>query len=284
LYTHGDCVEGVQAMPDNSIDYSVFSPPFASLYTYSNSARDMGNCRDDDEFFEHFAFLVGELLRVTKPGRLLSFHCMDMPTSKARDGVIGIHDFRGELIRAFEADGWIYHSEVCIWKDPVTAMQRTKALGLLHKQLLKDSAMSRVGSAEYILVFRKPGVNPKPISHTREDYPVELWQKDASPVWMDINQTRVLNGDMARENSDERHICPLQLDVIERCLRLWSSPGDLVFSPFTGIGSEGYCAVKMGRRFVGAELKESYWRTACDYLRKAESESVDLFSLAANVA
>lgn len=303
---HGDCVDGVQAMPDNSIDFSVFSPPFASLYTYSNSARDMGNCRDDDEFFEHFAFLVGELYRVTKPGRLLSFHCMDMPTSKARDGVIGVRDFRGELIRCFEAAGWVFHSSVVIWKDPVTAMQRTKALGLLHKTIRKDSAMSRQGLPDYLVTMRKPGVNAEPIAHTAADFTVDEWQQLASPVWASANgeysdgfyklcgpydgdrcgidPTETLQREEARDGKDERHICPLQLEVIRRAIRLWTNPGDLVLSPFMGIGSEGYCALQMGREFAGIELKQSYYGVACDNLKRAEASMGDLFSAAESKA
>jgi len=259
---HGDCVEVVGGMPDESIHYTIFSPPFASLYTYSNSDRDMGNCADGVEFAKHFAFLIPELLRVTKPGRLLSFHCMNIPTLKARDGYIGLRDFRGELIRMFIDAGWIYHSEVCIWKDPVTAMQRTKALGLLHKQLKKDSCMSRQGIADYLVTMRKPGDNPERVSHTNESFPVGVWQKYASPVWMDINASRTLSKTAAREEKDERHICPLQLDVIERALRMWSNPGDTVLSPFMGIGSEGHVAREAGRRFVGVELKGSYYAQA----------------------
>lgn len=267
----GDCVDVVRGLPDNSIGYTVFSPPFASLYTYSASDRDMGNCRTHSEFYAHFAFLVPELLRVTKPGRLLSFHCMNLPTSKERDGYIGITDFRGLLIKMFQDAGWIYHSEVCIWKDPVTAMQRTKALGLLHKQIKKDSCMSRQGIADYLVTMRKPGVNPDPVSHTAEDFPVDLWQRYASPVWMDINPSDTLQKESAREHEDERHICPLQLEVIRRALKLWSNPKDLVLSPFAGIGSEGYVALQEGRRFVGAELKQSYFRQAAANLRAAES-------------
>jgi hypothetical protein len=266
----GDCVELVGKMPSDSVGYSVFSPPFASLYTYSPSHRDMGNCASHGEFFEHFRFLVAELLRVTKPGRLLSFHCMNLPTSKVRDGYIGITDFRGELIRTFVAEGWIYHSEVVVWKDPVTAMQRTKALGLLHKQIRKDSCMSRQGIPDYVVTMRKPGDNPDPVTNTAESFPVSDWQKYASPVWMDINPSDTLQERSARDEADEKHICPLQLEVIRRCLRLWSKPGDLVLSPFAGIGSEGYEAVKMGRRFIGCELKETYWKQACANLRIAE--------------
>lgn len=275
----GDCVDVAREIPDNTIDFSVFSPPFASLYTYSNSDRDMGNCRSYSEFYGHFLFLVKELYRITKPGRLLSFHCMNLQTSKFRDGVIGLHDFRGELVRMFTDEGWIFHSEVCIWKDPVTAMQRTKALGLLHKTIRKDSSMSRQGIPDYLVTMRKPGENPDPISHTHESFPVDKWQRYASPVWMDVNPTRTLQFKTARETDDERHICPLQLDVIERAMELWSNPGDLVFSPFTGIGSEGYVAIEMGRRFIGSELKRSYFELAKRNLSEAKAhKNADLFS------
>jgi hypothetical protein len=275
----GDCVESVAAMASDSIDYTIFSPPFSSLYTYSASDRDMGNCADDDEFHEHFGHLVPELFRATKPGRLLSFHCMQLPTSKQNHGFIGLRDFRGDLIRAFVEAGFIYHSEVCIWKDPVMAMQRTKALGLLHKQIKKDSAMSRQGIADYLVTMRKPGDNPDPVTHTNENFPVQRWQRYASPVWMDINPSNTLQYRAARENEDERHICPLQLEVIERAVELWTNPGDLVLSPFAGIGSEGYVALSAGRRFVGVELKESYWNLACQNLAHASRNSGDLFSM-----
>lgn len=274
----GDCVEVTSEIDDNTIGYTIFSPPFASLYTYSNSDRDMGNCKDADEFYRHFEFLVGDLLRVTKPGRLLSFHCMNLPISKQRDGFIGVRDFRGELVRMFVEKGWIFHSEVCIWKDPVTAMQRTKALGLLHKQLKKDSAMSRQGIPDYLVTMRKPGDNPEPITHTNETFPVQMWQKYASPVWMDINPNDTLQFQCARENDDERHICPLQLQVIERGIELWSNPGDIVYSPFGGIGSEPVTAVKMGRRAIAAELKRSYWEVAVKNLRDARKGTMDLFA------
>jgi DNA modification methylase len=267
---NSDCVDGVRALAEASIHYSIFSPPFSSLYTYSASDRDMGNVKDGAEFAKHFQFLIPELLRVTKPGRLLSFHVMNLPTSKARDGYIGITDFRGELIRAFVEAGWIYHSEVCIWKDPVTAMQRTKALGLLHKQIKKDSCMSRQGIADYLVTMRKPGDNPEPVTHTNETFPVALWQRYASPVWMDINPSDTLQKESAREDEDERHICPLQLEVIRRALNLWTNPGDTVLSPFAGIGSEGYVAMEEGRRFVGAELKGSYFKQAALNLARAE--------------
>lgn len=258
----GDCVEVVQSIPDASIHYTLFSPPFASLYTYSDSNRDMGNVRDHNEFYTHFSFLVAELLRVTKPGRLLSFHCMNLPTSKSRDGYIGLSDFRGILIRAFQDAGWIYHSEVVIWKDPVTAMQRTKALGLLHKQLKKDSALSRQGIPDYLVTMRKPGENIERIAHTADEFPVALWQRYASPVWMDINPSETLQRESAREEADEKHIAPLQLEVIRRALKLWSNPGDVVFTPFLGIGSEVYVALQEGRRGVGIDLKRSYWEQA----------------------
>jgi len=266
---HSDCVEGVRGLPDASVDYTIFSPPFSSLYTYSNSDRDVGNVRDENDFAEHFGHLIPELLRATKPGRLLSFHCMNLPTSKERHGYIGISDFRGNLIRLFQQHGWIYHSEVVIWKDPVTAMQRTKALGLLHKTIRKDSSMSRQGIPDYLVTMRKPGVNPDPIEHTSEEFPVSLWQRYASPVWMDINPSDTLQFKSARENDDERHICPLQLQVIERALKLWTNPNDVVLSPFAGIGSELYVALQEGRRAVGFELKKSYYEQATRNLAAA---------------
>lgn len=275
----GDCVERIGEIESDSIGLSVFSPPFASLYTYSNSDRDMGNSKSDDEFFEHFMYLVGELYRVIMPGRLVSFHCMNLPTSKERDGFIGIKDFRGDLIRMFQDSGFIYHSEVTIWKDPVTAMQRTKALGLLNKQKNKDSSLSRQGIPDYLVTMRKPGDNPEPITHSNDEFPISVWQKYASPVWMDINPSNTLQYRAARENSDERHICPLQLEVIDRAVKLWSNPGDIVLSPFAGIGSEGYVSVKAGREFVGIELKSSYYELACKNLEEAvrEASALTLF-------
>lgn len=275
---NGDCVRVAQEkLADESIDFSVFSPPFADLFVYSADVQDMGNCKSMEEFKTQFGFLVEHLYRVTKPGRICAVHCADLLATKWKDGEIELKNFSGEIIDLFRAAGWLYHCRVTIWKDPVVEMQRTKSLGLLHKQLLKDSSMSRVGSPEYVIVFRKPGANADPIHHEREDYPVDLWQKDASPVWMDIDQTNVLNGRAARENRDEKHICPLQLPVIERLLRLYSNRNDLVYSPFAGIGSEGFCAVKMNRRFVGSELKPSYFSQACAYLQDAENEAVTLF-------
>lgn len=276
---HGDCVDVLKGIPDATIDYSIFSPPFASLYTYSNSPRDMGNVRNDDEFFAHFAFLIAELRRVMKPGHNVSFHCMLMPTSKERDGYIGLKDFRGDLIRAFQAHGFIYASEVCIWKDPVTSMQRTKALGLLHKTVRTNACMSRQGIPDYLVTMRAPGEMVDKVTHEPEQYPVDKWQKVASPVWMDIDPSDTLQYRSAREHDDERHICPLQLEVIRRGIDLWTNPGDVVLSPFTGIGSEGFVAVEMGRKFVGAELKQSYFEQAARNLAAAEQDQTqDLFA------
>ena len=275
---HGDCVEVLKGLPDASIGYSIFSPPFASLYTYSNSPRDMGNVRDDAEFFEHLDFLIAELRRVIKPGRNISFHCMDMPSSKERDGVIGLKDFPGNLLRAFEKHGFIYHAKATIWKDPVTAMQRTKALGLLHKSVRENSAMCRMGIPDYLITVRAPGESER-VTHG-DEFPVDLWQKVASPVWMDINPSDTLQYRSAREHDDERHICPLQLDVIRRGVMLWTNPGDIVLSPFMGIGSEGYVALEMNRRFVGAELKASYYQQAIANLAAAVAKQDDLFAVA----
>lgn len=304
---HGDCVEVAKGLPDSSVHYSIFSPPFASLYTYSNSARDMGNSKNHGEFYKHFAFLIDELHRVLMPGRLLSFHCMNLPTSKQNDGFIGINDFRGELIRAFVEKGFIYHSEVCIWKDPVTAMQRTKALGLLHKTIRKDSAMSRQGIPDYLVTMRKPGANPEPVAHTEETFPVKMWQRYASPIWVTtrgedsegfavcvgdsdgsstgtINPSDTLQKESAREEKDERHICPLQLEVIGRALELWTNPNDIVFTPFAGIGSELVEAMRHNRRAVGVELKTSYFEQAAANCREAERGAGSQGDLFAGVA
>jgi DNA modification methylase len=259
---NGDSCEVMKAIPDNSVHYSIFSPPFAQLYVYSNSVRDLGNCRDTTEFYTQFEFIIQELYRIMIPGRLVSMHCMDLPTQKMRDGFIGLIDFPGQLIHMMCNAGFIYHSRVTIWKDPVVEMQRTKALGLLHKQLKKDSAMCRQGKADYIITFRKPGENSERIEHTNETFPVSKWQNYASPVWMDINQSKTLQKESAREEKDEKHICPLQLDVIERCIELWTNENDIVFTPFLGIGSECYQALSMNRRAVGIELKESYYNQA----------------------
>lgn len=259
---HGDSCEVLTEIPSDSVHFEIYSPPFASLYTYSNSERDLGNSKNKTEFFEHFEFIVKELYRVLMPGRLMAVHCMNLPTSKSRDGFIGIDDFRGDLIRLYENAGFIYHSEVCIWKDPVIAMQRTKALGLLHKQIKKDSAMCRQGIPDYLVVMRKPGENPEPVTHTNESFPVEIWQKYASPIWTDINPSDTLQYRSARDNEDEKHICPLQLTVIRRALNLWTNPNDVVLTPFMGIGSEVVTALENNRRAVGIELKDSYYRQA----------------------
>lgn len=259
---NGDSCEILRGIPENSVHFEIYSPPFASLYTYSNSERDLGNCRTKSEFFRHFEFIIRELYRVLMPGRVMAVHCMNLPTSKERDGFIGIEDFRGELIRAFQTAGFLYHSEVCIWKDPVIAMQRTKALGLLHKQLKKDSCMSRQGIPDYLVVMRKPGENPERVTHTNESFPVDIWQRYASPIWTDINPSDTLQASSARDEKDEKHICPLQLTVIRRALNLWTNPGDTVLSPFMGIGSEGVVSLQGGRRFVGVELKPTWYAQA----------------------
>ena len=273
---NGDCVKVLNGIPDHSIGYSIFSPPFASLYTYSNSPRDMGNSKDNDDFFIHFGYLIDELLRVMGPCRDVSFHCMLYPTSKVKDGFIGLRDFRGELIRAFQAKGFIFHSEVVIWKDPVTAMQRTKALGLLHKTVRTNAAMSRQGIPDYLVTMRSPGDPVHKVTHDAKEYPVDKWQKIASPIWMDIDPNDTLQYRSARENDDERHICPLQLEVIRRGIELWTNPGDIVLSPFAGIGSEGYVATEMGRRFIGVELKTSYYDQAIRNIAQAGAQG-DLF-------
>lgn len=262
---NNDCVEQLGKIESETFGFSIFSPPFAELYTYSDDIRDMGNSKDYDEFFNHFSFLTPELYRTLQPGRLIAVHCMDVSLQKGKDGVIGLRDFSGDLVKEFTRQGFIYHTRVTIWKDPVVEMQRTKAVGLLHKTIKKDSAMSRVGGSDYILVFRKPGENKKPIFHqdtdpSKENYlPVGLWQKYASPVWYDINYSKTLQYKSARDDKDEKHICPLQLQTIERCLRLWSNEGDHVLSPFAGIGSEGHEALRLNRKFTGIELKKSYF-------------------------
>ncbi|MBE6721877.1 MAG: site-specific DNA-methyltransferase [Ruminococcaceae bacterium] len=274
---NGDSCEVLTGIPSNSVHFEIYSPPFASLYTYSNSERDLGNCRTKAEFFEQFAFIVQELYRVLIPGRLMSVHCMNLPTSKERDGYIGIEDFRGDLIRLFQQAGFIYHSEVCIWKDPVIAMQRTKALGLLHKQIKKDSCMSRQGIPDYLVTMRKPGDNPERVTHTNESFPVAIWQRYASPIWMDINPSDTLNASSCRDDKDEKHICPLQLTVIRRAINLWTNKGDTVLTPFMGIGSEAYVALQNGRRAVGVELKPTWYQQAvrnCKGVTEAEQTSL----------
>jgi DNA modification methylase len=281
---NADCVEFVNRMPDSSIGFTIYSPPFSHLFIYSDSERDMGNVRSDAEFFEQYGYLLRELLRVTKPGRLTAVHCSDMPRTKTTHGSVGIYDMPGDIIRAHEAAGWTYHSRVTVWKDPVVEMTRTKALGLLYKQLCKDSTRSRQGLPDYLLIFRKTPDDEKQadqVGQDRETFPVSQWQKWASPVWMDIRQTNVLNVRGAREDKDEKHLCPLQLDLIDRAIRLWSNSGDTVFSPFLGIGSEGYVALRAGRKFIGTELKRAYFDQAVRNLRDAElAGSSSLFDLA----
>jgi DNA modification methylase len=291
---HGDCVEILKKIPDNTIHYSIFSPPFASLFTYSDSERDMGNCKKYDEFEKHFEYCISNLYRILMPGRLVSIHCMDILATITHDGFIGLKDFPGLIIKMFQNDGFIYHSKVVIWKDPLIQAVRTKALGLAHKQISKDSSMCNMGLPDYIVTMRKSGKNPEPISHGRgferyigdkpepmemkrnnprlNKYSHKVWQRYASPVWFDINQTNTLNIQAARHEDDEKHICPLQLDTIARCLELWSNEKDTVLSPFAGIGSEGYQSLIMKRKFIGIELKESYYLQAIKNLRKVENQ------------
>ena len=273
---NGDSAEILKGIPDNSVHFEIYSPPFASLYTYSNSERDLGNCKTLNEFYTQFKFIVDELFRVLMPGRIMAVHCMNLPTTKGRDGFIGVQDFRGDLIRLFEECGFHYHSEVCIWKDPVVQMQRTKALGLLHKQIKKDSAMSRQGLPEYLVVMRKPGDNPEPITHTNENFPVGEWQKYASPVWTDINPSDTLQSKSCRDEKDEKHICPLQLSVIRRAIDLWSNEGETVLTPFLGIGSESYVALERGRKTIGIELKPTWFAQAVKNCKGAQIESTQI--------
>jgi len=294
---NGDSCEVLKSMPDNSIDFSIFSPPFADLYCYSDSPADLGNCRTYDEFFHHFGFIIRELARVIKPGRLCAVHCIDIPAMKKRDGYIGLKDFPGDIVRAFQSAGMIYHSRHVIWKDPLIEATRTKALGLMHKQLCKDSTACRSGLPDYLLAFRASGENAYPVVHpdglTRycgrtnpEGEGIKrshnIWRAYASPVWMDIRQTHTLDARKARDENDEKHLCPLQLDVIERACVLWSNPGEVVLTPFMGVGSEVYGAVLNGRRGIGIELKPSYYRQAVKNLAacKPESDQMELFDVA----
>lgn len=277
----GDCVHLMRTMPENSIHLTVTSIPFSALLTYSASDYDFGNCRNDDEFFSQFEFFAKELLRVTIPGRIAAIHCMLLPSSKTRDGFIGLKDFRGDVVRAFQKAGWIFHSETAIRKCPVTAVQRTKALGLLHKQLRKDSTMSRTGINDYLCAFRKPGTNPEPVSHTAEEYPVSKWQQVAEPVWLDIDQTETLQARAARDDDDAAHLCPLQTQVIERCVELWSNTGDVVFDPFGGIGSTSWVALRMNRKAVAHELKTSYFEQLVKNLKTARKQLSILDALGA---
>lgn len=269
---HGDCVRVARSMASGSVHFAVFSPPFADLFTYSDDLQDMGNCRDLEEFSKHFDLLIEQLVRVMMPGREVAVHCADLLSTKWKHGRIEFQDFSGEIVRGFWKHGFLFHSRICIWKSPVTEMQRTKAHGLLYKTLCADSTDSRVGCADYLLVFRAPGENPEPVTKDRTRYPVDWWQEVASPVWLTVDQGRVLNKDGARDHADEKHICPLQLDVIERAVELWSNEGDLVYSPFAGIGSEGVGALQLGRRFIGSELKESYFNQACANLQNARAQ------------
>jgi len=301
---HGDACELIHAVPTDSVHFGIHSPPFEGLYKFTNSDRDVSN-NEGKTFWDHYAFLIGELLRVTMPGRLHSVHVMQLPATKGREGYIGMRDFRGDVIRAYQAAGWLLHSEVCVWKDPVVAQQRTKSIRLLHKQLCKDSSLSGQGLADYIVTFRKPGENEVAIAGELERYvgtavdvsraaydkqadalraegkepwpyrtwvSIMTWQRYASPVWTDINQTRTLQYRSARDEKDEQHISPLQLDVIERCIELWSNAGETVLTPFMGIGSEVYCALDAGRRGVGFELKDSYWRQAVINIQRLDNE------------
>lgn len=289
---NGDTTEVIKDIPDDSVGLSVFSPPFSQLYTYSNSDRDLGNSKNDEEFYTHFEFIAKDLYRVLMPGRVIAVHCMQIPAMKERDGYIGIKDFRGDLIRLFQKCGFIFHGEVTVWKDPVVEMQRTKALGLLHKQLKKDSSKTRMGLPDYIIFMRKPGDNTEPIEHTNDNFPVTLWQdyaspvwrEWASPVWWDINQSNTLNR-MFDDPESERHICPLQLDVIERCVKLYSNEGDLVFTPFLGCGSEVYQAVKMGRKGIGIELKKEYFEQAVKNMQSLDDadKQINIFDYISNL-
>lgn len=301
-----DCVELTKTLPDGSIDFSVYSPPFSELFVYSDNIRDMGNALNHDEFMKQYEFLISELYRATRPGRLTAIHCIDLPLFKGKDGVSGLRDWQGEIIKLHEKHGWTFHSRVTIWKDPVVEMQRTKANGLLYKQLCADSCKTRQGIADYMVIMRKTAESTdegyekinadgdkfydysgasmvdEPYGYKNEDerkrfYSINVWQRYASPVWFDIRQSHTLNTKVAKEDKDNKHICPLQLDVISRCIELWSNPGELVFSPFTGIGSEGYQAVKMGRKFIGSELKEAYFNVACKNIKDAIVESKSLF-------
>jgi hypothetical protein len=286
-----DCVPFTAALPDNSIDFSVYSPPFSSLYIYSESVADMGNCANDAEFFEQYRYLVREKLRATRPGRCTAIHVKDLVyyQNSSERGTAGLRPFSDDCTRVHIEEGWDLHSRVTIWRDPVREMQKTKAHGLLWKTLRADSTFSRMGLPEYLLIFRKwakEGEEVRPVTHTKESFPVEQWQQHASPVWnyprQDLPETDVLNVKVARSDKDEKHLCPMPLNITTRALRMWSNPGDVIFSPFMGIGSEGYCALKMGRKFIGTELKEAYYRQAISYIGEAENAASagDLFTQA----
>jgi len=280
---HGDCVDVVRQMPDESVGFSVYSPPFSGLYIYNDSEADMGNCANDAEFALQYRFLVWELFRVTKPGRLVAVHCKDLVYYRTQTGHdAGLRDFPGLLVKEHTDAGFSFHSRVTIWRCPVREMTKTKAHGLLYKQLRADSTFSRQGLPEYLLIFRKwarEGQEVVPVTHTPESFPLDQWQQWASPVWMDTRETDVLNA--TRDPKDEKHICPMPLDLTTRAVTMWSNPGDTVLSPFMGIGSEGFCALKLKRRFVGVELKESYFRQASRNLAAAERSAESLFDWAA---
>jgi len=273
---NGDCVEIVGQLPDRSVDCTIYSPPFSDLFIYSDSERDMGNCANDVEFAEHYAHLLREMFRVLRPGRMACVHVSDLPARKSKEGFIGLRDFSGDVIKAHQAAGFHYHSRVTIWKDPVTEMQRTKAHGLLYKNIQCDSTRNRVGMPDYVLIFKRPPTTKQeedavmPVTHTPQDFPLDDWQKIASPVWMTVDQGNTLNVRIARDNGDEKHMCPLQLDVIDNLLRLYSNPGDVVLSPFGGVASEGVGSIRRGRKFVGVELKPSYFGTGCSNMRQEE--------------
>lgn len=278
---HGDCVDVLRQMPDACVDFSVFSPPFSGLYIYNDSIADMGNSADDAEFMEHYRYFAREHYRVTRPGRLCAVHCKDLVFYQTQRGTAGLRDFPGMLIKAHEDAGWNFHSRVTIWRSPVREMTKTKAHGLLYKQLRADSTFSRQGLPEYFVVFRKWGSGDDrvvPVTHTADSFPLDQWQEWASPVWMDTRETDVLNSE--RAPNDEKHICPMPLDLTTRAIALWSNPGDTVLSPFMGIGSEGVCALDLGRRFVGVELKAEYFHQAVAHLRAREAQS-DLFATGA---
>jgi DNA modification methylase len=302
----GDCVEVIKGLPDNSMDFGIHSPPFAETYIYSDSVADMGNCATWDEFFVHYDYLIKELFRTTVPGRLQAIHCKDLPLYRSRDNAAGLRDFPGAIVRAFEHCGWTFHSRVTIWKDPVVERGRTNNHGLLHKNFVERAEVCRQGLPDFLLVFRKwtdeleNTESPKPVKHRLDprnhefigvnapvawrdnrDYSIQVWQRYASPVWFDIKQTNVLNTQIGKDDKDEKHICPLQLDVISRSVELWTNPGDVVFSPFAGLGSEGYESLKLGRKFVGIELKESYFKAGVFNLKEAEELATqqNLFSL-----
>ena len=282
---HGDCARVVAQLPDKSVGFSIYSPPFSSLFVYSQSEADMGNSANDAEFMQHYKFMLREKLRVTKPGRMSAVHCSDLPYTKWKDGITATRAFSDEIRRAHEEVGFHFLRRITVWRDPVVEMTRTKALNLLYKQLQKDSAKSWPGMADYVMLFRAPGDNTEHVAHERgesSEITLDQWQKWASPVWMDIQQTNTLNVAMAREGQDERHLCPLQLDLIERAVIMWSNPGDVVLSPFTGVGSEGFVSVKQRRKFVGVELKDTYFKAASRHLAQAETNAVDLFADAAD--